>query len=72
MEMILWRCPLVTAVFKDWHEPFVRVGLTELLVGSSSSSLLTESNIIAHTTAEMETTEYFQHKLWLVLNLMQY
>lgn len=57
MEMILWRCPLVSVVQKDWQDPLARFCLTELVVGSSSSSLQIESNIIAQTIVLMERTQ---------------
>lgn len=61
MEMILGRCPLVSARLKRWPEPLARFCLTELGVSSSSSSLVIQSTIIAHTTVLMGTTQ-IQHR----------
>lgn len=44
MEMILWRCPLVSAGRDGWHDPLARFCFTELEGRSSSSSLQIQSN----------------------------
>ena len=62
MEMILWRCPLVSAVYEDRQGPLAGWCLTELVVSSSSSWLQIEKqNNIGHTTVLVETMQ-IQHK----------
>lgn len=75
MEMILWRWPLVSAVQADWHNVLARFCLTELVVSSSSSSLQTESNILAQTNNTYpthNTANTVQCCVWLVFHLTPY
>lgn len=45
------------AVHEARHDPLVRLCLTEPTVSSSSSSLQTESDIVAHSAVLLETTQ---------------